>query len=213
MIEKSNSTPLSSIQQNSNILILGPPLTGKYELLLRILAQHTTKVILITTKNQASQLIDDYQTFSPEISLENIGVIDCIRHNQAIENREETESVKFAGSPENLTRIGVKFTELFELYYDEGESNVGVGIHSLSPLIMHAGTKPVYQFLQVLMGQIRSAEWLGIATMDASVVDERDSLTIQHHFDGVIETRENDNGKREFRVRGFSPQSSEWLTF
>lgn len=213
MFEKSDSTPLASIQQNSNVLILGPPLTGKYELLLRILSQHTSKVILITTKNQAKKIIEDYQSFEKDIAIENIGVIDCIRHNQVLEERKETDTIKLAGSPENLTRIGVKFTELFEVFYDEGETNVGVGIHSLSPLIMHAGTKPVYQFLQVLMGQIRSAEWLGVATMDASVVDEQDSLTIQHHFDGVIETRENDDGKRAFRVRGFTPQSSDWITF
>lgn len=213
MASFSANSPLTSIPSDANILILGPPLTGKYELLLTILAHYSDHVIIISTKNQATQVVSNFRSVADTPRPEDIGVIDCTRTNQAIEDRNETQTIKFAESPENLTRIGVKFTELFEYFYGRSDGQTGVGLHSISPLIMHSNIQSVYQFLQVLTGQVRSAGWFGIAAMDAAVVDQQDELTIQHHFDGVVETRENEEGRRQFRVRGITPQASEWTSF
>ncbi|MDX1747070.1 MAG: hypothetical protein R3324_14125, partial [Halobacteriales archaeon] len=199
----------------ANVLVAGPPMTGKYELMLSLIAQHATGAIVISAKNQASRLSDDLRAIDDGFDENRIGVIDCVSHHEGLEDPTETDRVKYAESPENLTRIGVKFTELYETFHED-EALAGptaVGIHSLSQLLMHSNVKQVYQFMQVLSGHIRTAGWMGVAVVDGSVLDEKEFQTLQHHFDGIVRTRENADGRREFRVQGLDPQASDWTVF
>ena len=103
---------------------------------------------------------------------------------------------------------------LFDHFYEEsGTDRTGVGLHSISQLLMHSDVKKVYQFLQVLTGQVRSAEWLGAAVIDEGVAEANELQTLQHHFDGIVQTRESEAGHREFKIRGFGPESSTWQPF
>lgn len=207
-----SDSPIAGLPQDATLVVAGPPMTGKYALMLTILSHYTDQSIVISTKNSADRVLDDFGEIAGERSSDRLGVIDCVNRPEGVDVEEST-FVKHAGNPDNMTRIGVKFTELFDLFYDEESTDhVGVGLHSLSQLLMHSNVKSVYQFLQVLTGQIRSANWLGVAVIDTNV-DEEDLQTLYHHFDGIVETRENDAGGRELRVKGLSPTSSEWAGF
>lgn len=208
----SSDSPLGDLPRDATLVIAGPPMTGKYALMLSILAHYTEDTIVISTKNGASRVIDDFEDVAGGPGRGRIGVVDCVPTADGLA-APETELVKHAGSPENLTRIGVKFTELFEVFYrEESGTDVGVGVHSISQLLMHSGLKNVYQFLQVLTGQVRSADWLCVAVMETNT-DEEELQTLYHHFDGIVETRENAAGERELRVRGLSPTVSDWTAF
>lgn len=207
-------SPLESIPDDAVLLVTGPPMTGKYQLLLELLARTSGRTIIVSTKNRAERVREDFREVAPDVPDDHVGIVDCVSHQQTVGEVVDTERTKYATSPENVTRIGVRFTELYEAFYEESDGgHAGVGLHSLSQIVMHADLKTVYQFLQVLVGQIRSAEWFGVAAIDASVIDEEDLQTIQHHFDGVVETRENEAGKRQYRVRGIEPQASNWVSF
>lgn len=207
-------SPVDELPEDATVLVSGPPMTGKYDLMIYVLAQRTDSVVIVTTKNKASRIRRDYRSLGGSGEEDRIGVIDCLSHHDSIRTVEETASTKYTSSPENLTRIGVKFTEIFERFHGDPEvSHTGVGIHSLSQFVMHSDIKKVYQFLQVLTGQIRSTGWLGIAVIDEAVVEDAQLQTLQHHFDGIINTRENEAGQRELRVKGFSPQASAWSPF
>ena len=208
----SSDSPLGGLPRDATIVIAGPPMTGKYALMLSILAHYTEDTIVISTKNSADRVLEDFEDVGGGPPTGRIGVIDCVARPEDLAE-PETDFIKHAGSPENLTRIGVKFTELFEVIYEEGsDTTVGVGIHSISQLLMHSGLKNVYQFLQVLTGQVRSADWLCVAVMDTNLGEE-ELQTLYHHFDGIVQTRENDAGQRELRVRGLSPTASDWTAF
>jgi len=208
----SSDSPIGDLPRDATIVVAGPPMTGKYSLMLTILAHYTDETIVISTKNAASRVVEDFEHVAGRRSNRRIGVVDCLTRPDALA-APETDLVKHAGSPDNLTRIGVKFTELFkEFYEEESTAEVGVGLHSISQLLMHSELKNVYQFLQVLTGQIRSADWLCVAVVDTNA-DREELQTLYHHFDGVVQTRENDVGRREFRVRGFAPTTSDWTTF
>lgn len=208
----SSDTPIGDLPRDAALLIAGPPLTGKYALLLRILAHYTDETILISTKHAADRVIADLEGTIGDRPHGRIGVVDCVPRHDGV-GGPDSELVKVAGSPENLTRIGVAFTELFDVFYEEGSSMAtGVGLHSLSQLLMHSGLQNTYQFLQVLTGQLRSADWLCVAVVETNV-DEEELQTLYHHFDGVVQTRENEQGSRELRVRGLSPTASEWSVF
>lgn len=205
---------LGELPPTTLLLISGPPLTGKYELLLRVLAEHTDRVVFISTKHQTSRLRSDYRAIAGDLPDESIGVVDCVSQQGGPDDVQETDTVKLARSPDNLTRIGVKFTSLFESFNDPNfDGHTGVGVHSLSQLLMHADLKKVYQFLQVLSGQVRNAGWFGAAVMDVTGGDSEERETLFHHFDGVLETRESDEGDRQTRLRGLGPRSSDWISF
>lgn len=207
-----SDSPIADLPQDATLVVAGPPMTGKYTVMLSVLVQHTDDAIVISTKNAAERVRADFEEIVDGREYGRVGVIDCVSHPEQVEDAD-SELIKRVQSPENLTRIGVKFTELFELFYsNDPPSNTGVGLHSISQLLMHSELKNVYQFLQVLMGQIRSADWLGVAVVDTNL-DEEQLQTIYHHFDGIVQTRENDAGQRELRVRGITPAATEWMAF
>lgn len=203
---------IEGLAPDDTVLVSGPPMTGKYTLYLQLLSSYADNVILISTKNAASRIIDDFREIAGDIPEDRLGVIDCVSHNEAINETLDTLTVKYAKSPNNLTQIGVQFTELTELFQDQ-PGHTGTGIHSLSQLVMHSDMKSVYQFLQVLTGQIRSAGWFGVAVIDTSVDTEEELRILHHHFDGVIETREDAAAGRQYRVRGLSPSVTDWKPF
>lgn len=208
-----SDSPLAEIPHDAAILISGPPMTGKYQLLLRLLGLYADRVVFISTKHAADRVLEDYLEVVGSADERAVGIVDCVNYPQSVEPAEETDRIKHAGSPENLTRIGVKFTELFDRLYEGPDAGpVGVGIHSLSQLLMHSNVKQVYQFMQVLVGQTRSAGCLTAAVLDAAADDE-DLQKLQQHFDGIVTTRENEAGDREFRVRGVTPSASAWTVF
>jgi len=208
----SSDSPLGDLPRDATLVVAGPPMTGKYALMLSILAHYAEDAIVISTKNDASRVVADLEDVAGDSRPGRIGVVDCLAPAGGLE-APETELLKHAGSPENLTRIGVKFTELFEVMYDpDSEANVGVGVHSISQLLMHSGLKNVYQFLQVLTGQVRSADWLCVGVVDTNT-DEEELHTFYQHCDGIVETRANGGCERELRVRGLSPRVSDWTAF
>lgn len=205
---------LSEIPPSAAILVAGPPMTGKYELMLRLLRLHADSIIVITTKNGFQRVRDDLERVTNGFEPARFGIVDCVSYHQTVEVDDSTGPVRFTDSPENLTRIGVKFTELFEEFHGAPETGqLGVGIHSISQLLMHSEVKQVYQFLQVLIGQIRNAGCFVVAVVDETGHDDEAFRTLQQHFDGLVKTRENDVGAREYRLRGVTSQTTPWAEF
>lgn len=205
-------SPIADIPADANIVVAGPPMTGKYTVMLATIAYHADEAIVISTKNAASRVSEDLAEVAEGRFDGRLGIVDCVSRPEQLDGGD-TELIKHVQSPENLTRIGVKFTELFEVFYSEDSTaQVAVGLHSISQLLMHASLKNVYQFLQVLTGQIRSADWLGVAVVDTNLGEE-ELQTLYHHFDGIVQTRENDEGRRELRIRGLEPTASAWAEF
>ena len=191
MEEPKAALAISEVTAETTLLISGPPMSGKYELMLRLLADTCDRVVLVTTKNRCSRIVNDYRAVAGEIPADHLGVIDCVSHDDGDGTDSIDAIVKHVKSPGNLTRIGVSFTELLDRFDGAGEgSHGGVGIHSLSQVIMHTDAKQLYRFLHVLTGQIRNAGWMGIAVIDDSVAAPEDLSLLQHHFDGVLQTRE-----------------------
>lgn len=205
---------VDGMDPDDTVLVVGPPMTGKYELFLQVLAGYADRVILISTKNGAETLREDYRSVAGDGPAGDVAVVDCVSQRESYEDVDGAPAVKYVSSPQNLTGIGVRFTEFYSDFMERPvEGGTGVGLHSVSQLLMHVDVKTVYQFLQVLTGQIRSAGWTGVAVVDTGAVDDEDVQVLKHHFDGIVETRENEAGEREFRSRGFTARSSDWRQF
>lgn len=193
------------------ILIAGPPMTGKYELLFRLLSGSSDGAIFISTKNGAARVVEDYRSAGGDVSPTHLGVVDCVSGDlgrQAVENGTQ---VRYVSGPADLTSIGVEFTELSRELQEADVDRVAVGLHSVSQLVMHADLQRVYKFLQVLTGQIRTAGWHGAAVIDEPARDSEAAAMLEQHFDGSILTREDD-GRREYRIRTQST-TTDWTSF
>lgn len=200
---------IDGLTPDTTLLVAGPPMTGKLDLLLTLLDQTADRSILVSTKYGADGVLDRYRAGADD-SDRVASVIDCVTDPETEGGFDGDGDVRYVGSARRLTRIGVEFTDLLGEAMSATEAGtVGVGFHTLSTLIMQAEVKQVYQFLQVFFGQVRSAGVFGIAAIDAPA-DADEVTLLQHHFDGLVEMREDGDGGREYRVRGLTPTASPW---
>ncbi|WP_049987965.1 RAD55 family ATPase [Halobellus rufus] len=182
------------VQPGTNILVSGPPLTGKRSLCLDILASGTERgdgAIVVTTKDGADRVLDD---FGKRVSYEDrpVAVIDCVTRQQGVGDVRDDERIKYASSPVDMTGIGIKLSEILQSFYqDQGIERNRVMLHSLSTLLMYADLQTVFRFLHVFTGRIQSVGGLGVFAIDASAHDDQTMNTLKQLFDGIVTTRED----------------------
>ncbi|MGM0605594.1 MAG: DUF7504 family protein [Halobacteriota archaeon] len=204
-----NELPIRSslAADTGSVVVAGPPMSGKYELLFRLLCEKADRALVISTGHDAARVRDDYESLTGSTP-DSLGVVDCVTraHQRDV---SDTDLTKYVSSPKNLTAIGVKFTELTETMQGE---DVAVGVHSLSELLMYWDADRIYQFTRVLLGQTRSEGWFTGAVISSTMHEERTLHTLLDPFDAVVDTRTTDDG-RECRLRNRTGSPCEWHSF
>jgi KaiC/GvpD/RAD55 family RecA-like ATPase len=191
------------VQPGTNILLSGPPLTGKRSLALDVLAEGTKRgdgAIIVTTKDGAQRVLSDY---GKRVSYEGkpVAVVDCVTRQQGMGEVVEDDRIKYTSSPVDMTGIGIKLSEFLQAFYQERRIERNrIMLHSLSTLLMYADLQTVFRFLHVFTGRIQSVDGLGLFAIDASAHDDRTMNTLKQLFDGVVTTRED--GEPEIRLAG-----------
>ncbi|WP_338728052.1 ATPase domain-containing protein [Haladaptatus sp. DJG-WS-42] len=183
-----------TIEAGSNLLITGPPLSGKRQLALNILKQgfeDDEGGIVISTKDSGDRIIEEYTRTGWSLDNVPLGIVDCVTKHQGIGPANETATLKFASSPHDMTGIGIKLSELLEHFYsNQGIHRNRVMLHSLSTLIIYSNIQTVFRFLHVFTGRTQSANALGIFVMESTAHDEKTMNMMAQLFDGVIETNQ-----------------------
>ncbi len=182
------------IQPGTNILISGPPLTGKRSLSLDSLAEGTRNgegAIVVTTKDGADRVLEDYRE-RVEIEDKPVAVVDCVTRQQGMEDVTDDDRVKYASSPVDMTGIGINLSEFLETFYkDRGIERNRIMLYSLSTLLMYSDLQTVFRFLHVFTGRIQSVDGLGLFAIDSTAHDDQTMNTLKQLFDGVITTSED----------------------
>jgi KaiC/GvpD/RAD55 family RecA-like ATPase len=183
----------AEVEPGSNLLLSGPPLTGKRSLALDVLAagiESGDGAIIVTTKDAAPRVLDDFAERTP---YENkpVAVVDCVSRQQGVAEVEGTERIKYVSSPVDMTGIGIQLSEFLQAFTDRGVDRNRVMVHSLSPLLMYSDLQTVFRFLHVFTGRVQSVDGLGLFCIDASAHDEQTMNTLTQLFDGVITTSED----------------------
>ena len=195
------------LTETGSIIIAGPPMSGKYELMHRIFGARSDHALVLSTGHDADAVRDDYESITDN-SGDAVGVIDCVSSEQGAD-LEDTEYTKYVSSPKNLTDLGVKFTELTDAM---AADDPVVGLHSLSQLLMYWEADRIYQFTRVLLGQTQNEGWPTVAVINATMHDEQTIHTLLDPFDTVVDTRTEDEG-REMRIRGRLSSPTPWQQF
>ncbi|MFY4816156.1 RAD55 family ATPase [Haloarcula sp. AONF1] len=189
----------AEVDPGTNILLTGPPLSGKRSIMMDILAAGTDRdegAIVVTTKDGADRVLRDYEKRTPYEG-KPVAVVDCVTRQQGGETRE-SDRIKYASSPVDMTGIGIKLSEFLQAFGDRGIERNRVMVHSLSTLLMYSDLQTVFRFLHVFTGRVQSVDGLGLYSIDSTAHDDQAMNTLKQLFDGIVTVPED--GEPDIRL-------------
>ncbi|QSG03062.1 RAD55 family ATPase [Natranaeroarchaeum sulfidigenes] len=196
MYDLADVLPDAELESGTNLLITGPPLSGKRRLALDILADGTRKeegAIVVTTKDSGDKILSEYRKRIDDVENRPLGVVDCVTKQRGVGSAEDGPQLKYASSPVDMTGIGIKLSEFLQDFYERrGLQQNRVLMHSVSTLLMYSDLQTVFRFLHVFTGRVQSANGLGLYVIDSTAHDDQTMNTLTQLFDGVVELSEND---------------------
>jgi KaiC/GvpD/RAD55 family RecA-like ATPase len=201
MYDLGDVVPDSELRPGTNVLISGPPLTGKRRLALDILVAGSRRgegSLVVTTKDAAGRIVDEYEDVGGEPSEASLGIVDCVTKQQGGGDSLDDGRVKYASSPVDMTGIGITLSEFLEEFYTRhGLERNRILLDSVSTLLMYSDLQTVFRFLHVFTGRVDSADALGVYVMDATAHDEQTRSTLNQLFDGVVKVEESEDGAEQ----------------
>jgi KaiC/GvpD/RAD55 family RecA-like ATPase len=208
MYDLAEVVPEADVAPGTNLLISGPPMTGKRRIAFEILGSGTNQgegTIVVTTKDSARKVLSEYEGYVSDPDTADVGIVDCVTKQQGGSNVEDDRRVKFASSPVDMTGIGIKLSEFLEEFYEvRGHQRNRILLHSVSTLLMYSDLQTVFRFLHVFTGRIQSADALGLYVIDSTAHDEQTMNTLKQLFDGIITVEEGDDDEPIVSSMGIS---------
>jgi KaiC/GvpD/RAD55 family RecA-like ATPase len=184
----------ATVGPGTNVLIAGPPLVGKRRMGMDILAHGADSgegSIIVTTRDSSDAVLSDFRTLLSDPDDADIGVVDCVTQHQG-RSASDTDNVKYASSPVDMTGIGIKFSEFVEQFYgDRNLQQNRVMVDSLSTLLMYSDLQTVFRFMHVFTSRIDDADALGVHIIESTAHDTQAMNTMKQLFDGIIEVDED----------------------
>ncbi len=179
----------ADVEPGTNLLLSGPPMTGKRRLAMDLLADGTTAgdgTIIVTTKDGADRVLRDYAKRVPYEG-KPVAVVDCVTRQQGVGDVRDDDRIKYTSSPVDMTGIGIKLSEFLQAFYrDRGIERNRIMVHSLSTLLMYSDLQTVFRFLHVFTGRVQSVDGLGLFCIDSTAHDDQTMNTLKQLFDGII---------------------------
>jgi len=209
MYDLADVLPNADLDPGTNVLVAGPPLTGKRQIAFDILASGANRgdgSIIVTTKDSADKVLEGFDTRLDDEIDPDIGVVDCVTKQRGIGTIDNDPRIKYASSPIDMTGIGIKLSEFLQEFYETRNNTENrVLLHSVSTLLMYSDLQTVFRFLHVFTGRVQSADALGLYVIDATSHDDQTMNTLKQLFDAVIELEESaDDDEPTIRTAGLS---------
>jgi len=184
----------ATVDPGTNLLIAGPPLTGKRRLALEILAQGANQgegSVIVTTRDSSDRVLADLETLLDDPEGTDLGIVDCVTNHQGRSAQDSTR-VKYTSSPVDMTGIGIKFSEFVEEFVtDRGLAQNRILLDSLSTLLMYSDLQTVFRFMHVFTSRIENADAIGVHVIESTAHETESLNTLKQLFDGVIEVDED----------------------
>ena len=126
--------------------------------------------------------------------MSHVGIVDCVTKTLGM-GTHDTENIKRASSPVDLTGIGVKISQFFEEFLmKKSMQRTRLCINSLSTIIMYSNIRTVFRFLHVFTGRVKAANALGIYVVESEMHDPQTIATLKQLFDGMNEIKASGGG-------------------
>lgn len=199
----------------TNLLVSGPPLVGKYDLLLDALVSGNRRGgggILVSTSDDERSVLDDLYGVHSRFDPSRMGIVQCVSEDEGTEEYPGDARVHRVGSPSDLTGIGIGASELMNALHEGGAGGLRVGVDSLSTMLLYTEFDRLARFLHVFSGRIDRAGGVGLFVINPGTIEDSQFDQLKTLFDGLVELRE-ENGSREVRVRGIPSMDSTWRPY
>ncbi|WP_332899372.1 RAD55 family ATPase [Haladaptatus sp. CMSO5] len=199
------------VSPGTNILIAGPPMSGKQDLALSILAQGATDgegSVIVSTDRSADSINEEFTKRVPNLNHDSFGIVES-RESGGTAKEEFVHSV---ASPGDLTGIGIGISQFMQRFNQSGITQTRLALDSISTLLSYVEVRTVFKFCHVLTARLEAVGYLGVFTLDTGAHDEQAVNTIKQVFDGMIELRESDAGI-EMRVVGLGGKRTKWTAY
>ncbi len=194
---------IGGIKKGSNLMLIGPPMSGKELILYNIMYHGALKnenaVIMVTNREPAKCVLEWFEENNLKLPLSRVGIVDCVTKTHGGE-QVESETIKIASGPIDLTCIGVKISHFFDNFFmKKNIREIQLHINSLSTMLMYSNIQTAFRFTHVFAGRIKAAGALGIYVVDSGMTDEQTIATFKQLFNGMIEIK-SENDKNFIRV-------------
>ncbi|WP_338729157.1 RAD55 family ATPase [Haladaptatus sp. DJG-WS-42] len=199
------------VPPGTNILIAGPPMSGKRELALSILAQGATNGegnVIVSTDRGADTITKDFTKLVPNLDRKSLGIVESRESGGSAKD----EFVHSVASPGDLTGIGIGISQFMQRFSQNGITRTRLALDSVSTLLSYVEVRTVFKFCHVLTARLEAVGYLGVFTLDTGAHDAQAINTIKQVFDGMIELRESDTGI-EMRVVGLGGKRTKWAAY
>ncbi|MDI6902690.1 MAG: RAD55 family ATPase [Methanocellales archaeon] len=208
---------LDKVQGGLNIMLIGPPMCGKEIFVNNIVhagLMNGEGIILVSTREHGEGVLKWFEQSELDIEKdrERFGIVDCVSRTLGMDV-SDTQNIKRASSPVDLTGIGVKISQFFEQFYMRARiQKTRLIINSLSTMLMYSNLQTIFRFLHVFTGRIKVADAIGIYVIESGMHDEQTIATLKQLVDGMIEIKE-ENDRFFIRARGLGSKLTEWLEY
>jgi KaiC/GvpD/RAD55 family RecA-like ATPase len=188
------------VPPGTNLLLEGPALSGKTDLGYEVLrggAGAGEGSIVVSNRDSAERVRSERASLF-EYGVP-VGIVDCVTKHQGQGTIADSDLVQYAGSPDDMTGIGIKFSELLQGFYADRDSTRNRTLFvSLSTLLMYSNVQTVFRFLHVFTSRIENADALGLYVIEAGAHEDQAISTLSQLFDGAI--RVDEDGDVSLRV-------------
>ncbi|WP_254278926.1 RAD55 family ATPase [Haloarcula marina] len=185
-----------AVAAGTNILLKGPPLTGKRRLALETLAAGSRRgdnAVVVTARDCAERVRDDYGTILGGTDDAGLAVVDAVS-DQIGSAGADGQRPKYSAVPTDMTGITVKFAEFVQSNDgDDGVARMRVLVDSVSSLLMYSPLQTVFRSLHVFTARVENTRSLGLYIAESTAHDEDAMDSLEALFDGSISV---DDAKR-----------------
>ncbi|PSP24347.1 hypothetical protein BRC61_02265 [Halobacteriales archaeon QH_10_65_19] len=204
---------LAAVRPGSTLLVSGPAMSGKDELVREILAdgiRDNQGAIGVTTDSDGVDWIADIEAAASEFPGYSVAAIDSGGDRGRTERELDNGSFHYSvADPSDLTGIGIGVTKCFSRLQDAGVTEARLALTSLSTMLTYTDRQTTFKFCHVLSSRLGSAGFVGVFTIDSAAHDDQTMQVIKQVFDSQIELRES-NGVREARLRALDAGTTDW---
>ena len=195
-------------QRGNNILVLGPPLSGKKTFSKRFIFDGLTKGeagIFTCTNNTAEEESEDFFKLGFNVKSfeeKNLLVyVDFCSRNVGLKC-EDTSNVRRLTSMMDLTGYNVAVRDFVVKFWKEGKP-VRLVFDSVSTLLLYNELKTVVRFFHVLFGKLRNAGAIGLFLVEEGIHSTEVLTTLTSMVNAFIEIK-TENEKNYVKIRAES---------
>ncbi len=205
------------IRGGTNILVLGPPMSGKDTIINNIIYHGLASkeaAIIVSTEESGEDMLEWFSNsgMSVDAYMNLFGIVDCVSATLGLDVKD-TASIRRVSGPMNLTKISVNITNYFnEFWMKRGVRKARLCVNSLSTMLMYTNLQAIFRFLHVHTRRIKTANSIGFYIVEDGVHDAQTMETFKQLFDGIIKV-EVEEGHQFMQIIGLTPQPTKWYEF